>query len=94
MRLVLTVLPLLAGCSVLSRDDSGDPQSCRERAAYRLAEAYPDPFALDMALTTICEGQLPPTTPPVATPAPPTTAAPLTGPAPTVLIDTLPSGTP
>jgi hypothetical protein len=40
-------------------DHSKDPQSCRERTALYVANAYPDPNNLAVALTAVC-GDIPP----------------------------------
>lgn len=45
----------VAGCA----NHSNDPKTCRERAAYRVVEVYPDPAVLNTALDTICRGQDP-----------------------------------
>lgn len=59
MKAWLVVLPLLAGCALLTPNRSNDPKSCRERVAYRLAATYPDPVQLGIALDTVCEGNVP-----------------------------------
>lgn len=53
---VVVLIVLVVGCSALPTHKD-DPQTCRERAAYRLAAAYPDPNNLSLALDTICQDQ-------------------------------------
>jgi hypothetical protein len=50
----LALIVVLTGCSVLSKDRSGDPKTCRERAANHIASIYPDPAKLTQALDGIC----------------------------------------
>lgn len=65
MKVLVVLLPILAGCSRFETNHSADPKTCRERAAYHIFSAYPDPVALGRAIDVICTGiQAPfPTTP-------------------------------
>ena len=54
MRFALIAL-LLPGCA-FAPSHKGDPQTCRERVAFRLAAAYPDPNNLKIAIDTVCSG--------------------------------------
>lgn len=51
MRRLLIVVALLG---MTSCDRSSSPRSCRERAAYNVADAYPNPADLKVAIDTIC----------------------------------------
>lgn len=53
---VVVLILLIVGCSALPTH-SDDPKTCRERAAYRLADTYPDPANLALALNTVCQDQ-------------------------------------
>jgi hypothetical protein len=65
----------VAGCSRFAANHSNDPQSCRERAAYRMASAYPSPQDLGVALAIVCDGLVPAVStlppPPLTTTIPP-----------------------
>lgn len=60
MKALVVLLPLLAGCSRFETNHTGDPKTCRERAAYRIYSAYPDPNNLGRAIDVICTGIQPP----------------------------------
>lgn len=64
MRAVLiSMVVLLTGCGRFAANHSGDPQSCRERAAVHVASIYPNPNDLHTALDTICQGNVDPAIP-------------------------------
>jgi len=47
------VLVLLAGCA-WAPTHKGDPETCRERMAKSMAQAYPDPNNMVTALNAVC----------------------------------------
>lgn len=50
----ITLGLILGGCAIFKENTSNNPKSCIERAAYHIADIYPDPTNLGKALVIIC----------------------------------------
>lgn len=55
---LLGVLLMTTACAALPTHKN-DPENCRERVAFNLADSYPDPANLAIVIDTICQDAKP-----------------------------------